>query len=89
MIQMPRPCVASTDQRFWDERRGRGRRRRGSCTALVLRPANASIVADPETKFSAEEEQVGVDRVLFDNVRVSTPAMLPGYRAGANSYRSQ
>src|ERR1700733_839283 len=46
----------------------------GKVAALVLGPSNASIVADPETKLSAEEEQVGIDRVLFDNVRVPAHA---------------
>ena len=75
MIQMPRPCVAITRScsRGWTGQVAHRDRR--EVAALELRPALAAVDRDPQPELGAEEQQVLLDRVLLDHVRVAADAL--------------
>ena len=45
--------------------------RRGRESVLPLEPALAGVLRDPQTELRAEEEQIGVNRILLDRERVA------------------
>ena len=73
-IQMPRPCVAENELVVARMNRDVAHCHRGKATALELRPALAAIDRNEETELGSEEEQVRLDQIFFDHVRVTLNA---------------
>ena len=48
---------------------------RRKMVALELRPAFSAIDRNPESKLRADEEEIWLDQIFFNHVRVSTNAL--------------